>query len=250
MTDKKTQLAIVFHPLRGDGSNLSMSSFSTIIEGFRKVASKFNCTDLDILNLTSNSPVTMSIEGEQYLSSLYGGLYHFMDTREMPDDWNRGKIDSVLDFITPVGKTIGTLDFSLEGEKELVINSRYKADFENKIEPDFFALGTIDGTIEAINIHGRKNTVALYPTIGSNKIVLEFDDQYLDTIKNLIGFYVEISGEMKYKWRDKYPHSGTIEKIEPIVEENLPTFSEMYGMAPNATSGLPAEDFIAGIRSE
>ena len=40
------------------------------------------------------------------------------------------------------------------------------------------------------------------------------------------------------------------EKIDHIEEDNLPTFSQLYGMAPNATNGLPAEDFIAKIRSE
>lgn len=250
MPEKKEKLEIVFHPLRGDGTNLSMSSFSTTMEGFRKVASKFNCDDLSILSLTSNSPVTMCIEGEQFLSSLYGGLNYFQENREVPVEWSRSKIDAVLDFLNPVGKSIGALDMSLGGEHTLTLNSKYKADFENKIEPDFFAFGTVDGTLEAVNIHGKRNTVALYPTIGSSKVVLEFDDQYLDKIKELIGFYVEISGEMKYKWRDKYPHSGSIEKIEHVTEESLPTFSQMYGMAPNATGGIPAEDFIADIRSE
>jgi hypothetical protein len=31
------------------------------------------------------------------------------------------------------------------------------------------------------------------------------------------------------------------------AEEGLPTFKDIYGMAPNATGGLPAEDFIAKI---
>lgn len=31
-------------------------------------------------------------------------------------------------------------------------------------------------------------------------------------------------------------------------EQNLPTFKDMYDMAPNATGGIPAEDFIANLR--
>jgi len=36
---------------------------------------------------------------------------------------------------------------------------------------------------------------------------------------------------------------------ETIDEDKLPTFSQLYGMAPNATGGLPAEDFIAKVRA-
>lgn len=35
-----------------------------------------------------------------------------------------------------------------------------------------------------------------------------------------------------------------------IDEDNLPSFSDLYGIAPNATNGVPAEKFIAGVRAD
>lgn len=45
-------------------------------------------------------------------------------------------------------------------------------------------------------------------------------------------------------------NSLTARQVEPIDEDTLPKFSELYGMAPNATGGLPAEEFIAQQRSQ
>lgn len=117
------------------------------------------------------------------------------------------------------------------------------------MQGDYSAMGTIDGMLDAVNIHGPKNLLTLYPSIGTSEITCEFDDSYLDRIKQLIGCYVEISGEMKYHRRDKYPYAGVVSEIIPVSEDDLPCFADLYGMAPNATHGVPAEEFIAKVRS-
>lgn len=257
-SDEKTrlendQLSMVIHPLQGDSTNLAVSSFTTSVDALRKVASKFRCRDLRIVNVSSNSPVSLTVADAAAevpaLSMFFTGLEDFRDNGEIPGAWDRPIIDGVLELLAPVGKSVARFSLSSD-HKKIEIDTKYKVDFENKIQPDFAAVGTVDGMLEAVNIHGRKNTVALYPTIGNSKVVLEFDDQHLEKIKQLIGFYVEISGEMLYRWRDKYPYSGTISKIEHVNEDGLPTFKDLYGMAPNATKGVPAEDFIESIRSE
>lgn len=253
---KETQdrLGMVIHPLQGDGTNLTVSSFTTSVDALRIVAGKFRCKDMRIVSLSTNSPVSLTVEDAApevaALGIFFNGLYSFKKNNEIPDDWNRSVIDSVREFLAPVGKSVGRFSISSDGGKLIEIDAEYKVQFENKIEDDFSAVGTIDGMLEAVNIHGRNNTATLYPTIGNDKIVCEFDDQYLEKIKGLIGFYVEIGGEMTYRWRDKYPYSGVIATVEHINEEGLPTFADLYGMAPNATKGVPAEEFIARVRGE
>ena len=247
------KLSMVIHPLQGDGTNLAVSSFTISVDALRKVASKFRCRDMRIVNLTSNSPVTLTVADAMpevpSLEIFFNGLMDFRDTGEIPTAWGRAIIDGILELLAPVGKSVARFSFTNE-QKKLEIDTKYKVDFENKIQDDFASVGTVDGMLEAVNIHGKKNTVALYPTIGNSKIILEFDDHHLARIKELIGYYVEISGEMIYRWRDKYPYSGAISSIEHVKEDGLPTFKDLFGMAPNATKGIPAEDFIAGIRSE
>ena len=57
MTEQAERLSMVFHPMQGDESSLSVSEFINGIDGLRKAAGKFNCRDLTIVSLSSNSQV-------------------------------------------------------------------------------------------------------------------------------------------------------------------------------------------------
>jgi hypothetical protein len=253
---ERETLSIVLHPLQGDDESLSVSSFITSVEALRKTAAKFHCKELKIKKLSSNSPISMTVEDAApescALSILLRGLNEFTNNGEIPESWSRPVIDSVLEFLSPIGKTIGRVSLSSNADKaqEIVLDVKYKVAFQSKIMTDFAAYGTIDGMLEAVNIHGKKNVLTLYPSIGHDKVSCDFPNEFLSQVKNLIGSYVEINGEMNYRWRDKYPHGGMVEKIERIDEDSLPSFSSLYGLAPNATKGIPAEKFIAGIRNE
>lgn len=245
---------MVIHPLQGDEASLSVSSFTTSVDALRKAAGKFSCKDMRIVSLSTNSPVTLTVEDAvpefPALHMFFEGLESFKKSGEIPAAWSRSKIDGVLDFLDPVGKSVGRFSLSSCNGREIEVDPQYKFNFKKKIESDFSSVGTVDGMLEAVNIHGKKNTATLYPTIGNDKIICEFDDRHLSSIKEMIGSYVEIRGEMMYRWRDKYPSGGRIDSIEHINEEGLPSFSDLYGMAPNATGGVPAEDFIARVRGE
>lgn len=255
---KENNLNMIIHPIKGDGTNLNLSSFSKSVEALKSVAGKFHCNDLRIVKLTSNSPISLTIENANdgnnayngSLQNIVDGLIEFLDIEKIPLNWTRSTIDAVLELLNPIGMSIGRLDISGEESSNVTLDINYKTAFKNKIEGDFVAAGMIDGMLEAVNIHGKKNALALYPSIGSDKISCEFDDEFLPDVKNMIGQYVEISGEMKYRWRDKYPHFCIVSKISVINENDLPTFSDLFKLSPNATSGVPSEKFIEGIRSE
>ncbi|WP_321392169.1 hypothetical protein [Emcibacter sp.] len=250
MREKTERLSMVFHPLLGDDTNLSVTSFSQGIEGLRKAVSKFKCRDLKIVQLSSNSPVHMTVEGSGQLSEFYGGLYEFQKTNKIPSSWPRSTIDAVREFLDPIGKSIGHLLIGCNDTNTLHVSPEFRLNFENSIQGDYSAFGTIDGMLDAVNIHGKKNTLTIYPVVGKAKITCEFDGEHLEKIKNYIGCYVEASGELSYRWRDRHPHSAVVTKIKVIVEDDLPTFSQLYGMAPNATHGLPSEEFVRGVRKE
>jgi len=53
---------------------------------------------------------------------------------------------------------------------------------------------------------------------------------------------------MQFEIKNKYSAETQVVSEIDCNEKNLPTFRDMYGMAPNATGGIPAEDFIANLR--
>ncbi|MDP9196104.1 MAG: hypothetical protein M3O22_04955 [Pseudomonadota bacterium] len=65
-------------------------------------------------------------------------------------------------------------------------------------------------------------------------------------IRAAIAAYEKAKGEKET--HDKYPYSGTISKIEPINEDDLPAFKDLYGMAPNATKGVQPPNAPGDVR--
>lgn len=251
MSEKHERLSIKIHPLQGDDNDLSVSSFLATIEGFKKAAGCFSSKDLKIVEITKNSPVTITLEDETHgLRLLYDGMCEFMRDKVIPAHWGRSLIDSVVGLLSPVGRSISKFYLLGNQDEEIKLDISYKVDFQNQIGKDYFAYGTVDGMLEAVNIHGKKNALTLYPVVGKNKITCDFSESKFDEVRRLIGSYVEVSGEMKYLWRAKHPTHVKVDKITLIEEDHLPTFADLYGMAPNATKGVPSEDFIARIRGE
>lgn len=41
-----------------------------------------------------------------------------------------------------------------------------------------------------------------------------------------------------------------VDHLEYVNEDDLPSFNDLHGMAPDATKGVPAEEFVANIRSQ
>jgi hypothetical protein len=60
---------------------------------------------------------------------------------------------------------------------------------------------------------------------------------------------VRVDGTLRYKWLSPYPYAVTATDIEIYPpEDQLPTIMELRGIAPDATEGLKAEEFIEKIR--
>src|SRR5690606_4181324 len=103
--------------------------------------------------------------------------------------------------------------------------------------------------LEAINVHGKQNTFALYPVVGASRISCKFDDALLGQVRPALGKYVVITGELKYRWREKFPYEAKANAIKVLDDwEDQPSFTEILGMAPNATGGVPAEEFARKAR--
>ena len=249
----RDNLTVVMHPLQGDDAYLTAGEFVKSLSAFRDTFIKLCDSEVSIVGLSINSPITVMFGEPENVGGILGGFYDGLaevtETKEAPLHWSRAIIDEVSTILKPIGKGIAKYEVAC-GDDKLLLDISYKAKFAEIIKADQVSDGTIDGMLEAVNIHGGKNVLTLYPEVGQTKVSCHFPDEKLDAIKKFIGKYVEIHGRLKHKWREKYPHEVRVEHIEVIDEDNLPSFSDLMGLAPNATHGLPSEDFIASIRSE
>lgn len=120
-----------------------------------------------------------------------------------------------------------------------------------KLGPDEVTQGSISGMLELINIHASANTFRIYPIVGPKKVDCHFNKDKLDKAISGINHYVDVSGSLRRKSKDKFPYAMDVIEIEIYPDEReLPSIFDLRGIAPNATGDIKSEDFVRRIRDE
>ncbi len=118
---------------------------------------------------------------------------------------------------------------------------------------DEYEIGSYTGMLEAINIHSNQNVFYLYSTSRLPKLKCIFPQRLREEAIGAVGKYVTVIGEKKYKpnIKSSIPYEMRVRKIEIHPEEDeLPTLSDLKGIAPNATGDQQSEDYVRRIRDE
>lgn len=127
-------------------------------------------------------------------------------------------------------------------------------DFGHRIDsiigPDEELKGSISGMLEAVNFHNT-NKFSIYPIVGAKRVAGTFRSNLRPRVKEAIGNYVTVRGELLYKLWASFPHGIVAEDIEihPAASD-LPKLSEMRGAFPDLTEGEKSVDFLERIRNE
>lgn len=251
------QVSVVIRPSGGDDNSLSASDFIRQIEALRQLLSlsdKSGC-DARIVRMHMNSPATVVMEtvaadnSHIDLTQYLEGIEAIALTGAAPRDFSRSVFEALKDFAAVVGK--GVRSATIEGGgRTIVIDAAARKRIESAFGEDTSSEGSVDGMLEAVNIHGKSNVFALYPVIGAARVNCKFADGLLPMVRPAIGKYVVIRGELKYRWREKFPYEALAHAVEVQDDwDEQPSFTEILGMAPNATGGAPAEEFVRNLRN-
>ena len=100
--------------------------------------------------------------------------------------------------------------------------------------------------LEQINIHDGANVFSIYPEIGPSRVQCHFGPSLFDKAISAVGERVSVSGTFKYKPEENFPYAVDVDDIDIYPrEDELPTFDDLRGIAPDATGDILSEDFIA-----
>jgi hypothetical protein len=134
--------------------------------------------------------------------------------------------------------------------REATVDQIFKHNLENILGPDEITYGAISGRLEYVNVHNTR-TFRLYPVIGPRWIRGTFTGELLPEIRKGLDRHVTIFGKLKFKSWDKHPYAIGAEKIDVHEPDNeLPTFNDLKGIAPNMTGELRSSDWVRKIRDE
>lgn len=253
--DRPDQVSVVIRPSGGDDHSLSAGDFIKQVDALRQLlalSEARGAADARIVKLHMNSPATIVMEtigaGDRPvdLSNFFRGIEAIVVGGQAPREFERPVFEALRDFAAVVGKSVRSATLEVFG-RTILIDLEARKRIEGVFGTDTSAEGTVDGMLEAVNVHGKKNTFGLYPVVGASRVTCKFEEGLLPQVRPALGRYVVIQGELKYRWREKFPYEAMATKID-VVEDDQPSFTEILGMAPNATGGLTSEDFTRKVR--
>lgn len=266
--DKENRITMRLTGLDDDEGDVRLGEFVLQLEILKKaltetqkLISGVQIAYFKVVDLRQNSPAQIVIEAVPVKPE------HETETRRLVDDFF-SNIISIDNGKSPEGFNYETFDAykdltSLREKKKLteIVISRngnqpnYLLDLSRKIDgivgTDEYEMGTYSGMLESINIHNQ-NTFHIYPLAYFPKLKCHFPLPLRADAISAIGRYVTVFGEKKFKSNmvNGLPYEMFAQKIEVHPDEtDLPTLSQLRGIAPNITGGKSSEDFIRGIRN-
>lgn len=111
-------------------------------------------------------------------------------------------------------------------------------------------ISTIDGKLEQINIHNNANTFRIYPSLPvASSVSCKFPQELLEHVQGALGSFVSVSGECFYRPDAPFPYKIKVQEMRVLPPSSeLPSLSELRGIAPEATGGKSSEQFVRELR--
>jgi hypothetical protein len=134
--------------------------------------------------------------------------------------------------------------------RKATVDKKFKEKLEIILGPDEITYGAISGRLEYVNVHNTRN-FRLYPLIGPRWIRGRFTEDLLPEIRKGLDRHVTIFGKLLFKSWDKHPYAIVAQTIDVHEPDNeLPTFNDVKGIAPDLTGDVKSSDWVRKIRDE
>jgi len=156
-------------------------------------------------------------------------------------------LDTAIELLAPVGKTMKNLSVSANGTQQLVGPS-FRECLAKKLKPEETSYGSIRGMLEYVNIHGKRPVFKIYPDVGPDQLSCRFDPSMLTEAREGLGKFVEVRGDLRYKVVAQYPYAIDVKEIEVMPGFGAPDWIGARGMFPDLTGELTTEQYIASAR--
>ncbi len=212
-------------------------------------------TVFNIEELSYNSPMRVVVApapGNEHIAALvlqrFESVADAVTTGKNLDGYDADLLEDLRALAKPVGR-------QLKYATLLVNNAHYEMDdavtrrVDAALAVDEECAGFIEGRLEQINIHEGANTFHIYPDVGPRKVACHFPGGLLDDAIYAVGRRVEVTGVMKYRQGASFAHAIAVTAIDSFPpEDELPTWEDLRGRAPDATGRLSSEAFVRELR--
>ena len=261
-------IKVILEGAEGDDGHVDLKTFLKKLDVVQSALSKIDrcvygtnqpSTRFLVTDLTHSSPAVLQIEPR------YKGQ-HIDRTEEVVKRFDevvgaatRGEIPenvdySLLELLQPLGPGVKNTPISttvVVGNTDYDIDKTFSLNIANALERGETCIGSVEGPLEQINLHGKVKHFTIYPKIGPSKVKCNFPEELHDEAINSIEKNVAVTGKLYYRPRSPYPHKIDVQFLDVNPkDEDLPDFNDLLGIAPATDGVLPSEEAIREVRDE
>lgn len=214
--------------------------------------------DYRVIDLTHQSPPTVELEAvplemeavadsTHLIDTFYATVVGIQEAGTIPEGFGYADLQKFKS-LQPVKGAVPEVVISRNGD-EVSLAVDWSEKVENVLGPDQYAIGSVTGMLQQLNVHGNNRKFTIYPTFGEPALRCGFDKELRDKVVNGVDRYVRVSGTLHYKAGSWYPHAIDATDVETFPPESqLPTLDDLFGIEPDLTGGEAIEDFVRKAR--
>ncbi len=211
-----------------------------------------------IIDLRHDSPATVNIAARpksiredmtaRILDGFVGAMQQIEEFGNAPPWVDRDLLERLRDLNRPVGRTVSHARVRRRGQ-QVTLSAELRAKIDLILAPEETFEGSVKGDLEAINVHDNNNTFRIYPSAGPGRVTCHFPDNLRDQAISAIDQLVIVHGVLRYKANARFPDEIDVRDIEVVEQpDDLPTLTELRGIARGATGDLTAVEYVRGLR--
>jgi hypothetical protein len=126
----------------------------------------------------------------------------------------------------------------------VTISQQTAAHIDKMVGSGYTALGSVEGRLEAISVHG-KPSFGVYDFVEGRRISCEFPSEMLERVKDALGRRVLVFGRVRFNESDKPTSVREIEELRVLRgKDDLPQPEDIVGIAPDITGDVDSVEHL------
>lgn len=158
-------------------------------------------------------------------------------------------LEHLRDLVSGLGKTFKSGNISNDCAN-IELDEKFEGSIRQLLNEELCSYGGIEGTLDALNIHGSARRFWIYPKIGPERVRCDFLPGTREQIREAAGQYVRVEGVKYFRPPNPYPVRVQVRQFEIITKDDAVDLYRIGGIAPGATQLMDSVEFVRTIRDE
>ncbi len=168
----------------------------------------------------------------------------------VPEDLDPGLLKSIRELVGGLGEKFERPILSFNGE-EVELGCALKHAVSAHVMSAATCLGTMDGRLEEINLHGGQKRFRIYPRLGPSRVSCTFPPELREEAKRGLDSFVRVTGTLHYTTRAHLPHAIDVTAIEVIPPDSeIDHLLGLRGIASDTADSTTSENIVRDLRNE